>query len=49
MYGWLWDGILYRLNNISAEAANYCIKTKSIKKSLTKFLPKITLVSIVLD
>ena len=50
MYGWLWDGILYRLNNISAEAANHCIKDKKYQEIINQVPHKIkTLVSIVLD
>ena len=40
MYGWLWDGILYRLNNISAEAANHCIKDKKYQEIINQVPPK---------
>ena len=50
MYGWLWYGILFRLNSISAEAAHHCIKDKKHQEIINQVPHKNnTLVSIVLD
>ena len=50
MYGWLWNRILFGLNNISAGTANHYIKDKMFQDIINQVPYKNnTLVSIVLD